>query len=254
MRCIFCKENSSASVSIEHIIPEALGNTEHILPPGVVCDTCNNYFARKIEGPLLSSLGFKNLRSRQLAPNKRGTIPTQTGLFPAARIPIELDSNAQSPSVFASNGSDDKAFVDYLRTAKRGTFYIPISVRADERVLSRFLGKVAIEAIAHRTLEVENWNKDIIDNSQLDFLRSYVRRNTGETWPFHSRRIYDENSLFEDGYQVLHEYDMLMTAEGELYLVLCIFGKEYAINVGGPLLDGYKKWLSQNKNRSPLYV
>jgi hypothetical protein len=29
------------------IIPEALGNSEHVRPRGEVCDGCNNYFASK---------------------------------------------------------------------------------------------------------------------------------------------------------------------------------------------------------------
>lgn len=40
--CIFCHKDSSNSKSIEHIIPESLGNKEHILPNGYVCDICNN--------------------------------------------------------------------------------------------------------------------------------------------------------------------------------------------------------------------
>jgi len=47
MRCIFCKNPSDNSVSVEHIIPESLGNISHILPKGWVCDTCNNYIAGK---------------------------------------------------------------------------------------------------------------------------------------------------------------------------------------------------------------
>ena len=53
MICLFCKENSTNSISVEHIIPESLGNKEHILPKGIVCDKCNQYFAIKLEKPLL---------------------------------------------------------------------------------------------------------------------------------------------------------------------------------------------------------
>jgi len=85
MRCIFCKSDSAASRSVEHIIPEALGNIDHVLPRGIVCDTCNNYFARKIEGPLLESAWFRHVRSRQFNPSKRGLVPPMTGTFPGAR-------------------------------------------------------------------------------------------------------------------------------------------------------------------------
>ena len=55
LRCLFCKADSSASRSREHIVPESLGNTEHVLEPGIVCDRCNNYFARNVEEPILKA-------------------------------------------------------------------------------------------------------------------------------------------------------------------------------------------------------
>ncbi|WP_394766693.1 HNH endonuclease [uncultured Paludibaculum sp.] len=75
MRCLFCKVDASASTSEEHIIPESLGNTEHKLPIGAVCDPCNNYLGRKVEQPLLESPAFRQLRRGMNVPNKRGKIP-----------------------------------------------------------------------------------------------------------------------------------------------------------------------------------
>ena len=48
MICIFCHKDSSTAKSVEHIIPESLGNKHHYLPKGYVCDECNHYFAIKI--------------------------------------------------------------------------------------------------------------------------------------------------------------------------------------------------------------
>lgn len=53
MRCFFCKEDSSSSKSIEHIVPESIGNKAFTLPCGYVCDKCNNYLAREVEKPFL---------------------------------------------------------------------------------------------------------------------------------------------------------------------------------------------------------
>lgn len=69
MRCIFCKVNSSNSKTVEHIIPESLGNTEHILRPGIVCDKCNNYFAREVEKPLLDTQYFIQARFHNMIGN-----------------------------------------------------------------------------------------------------------------------------------------------------------------------------------------
>ncbi len=75
MRCIFCKNTSAESKSVEHIIPESLGNTAHTLPPGIVCDKCNQYFALKVEKPVLDSSVFRSLRSTMDVPNKKRRIP-----------------------------------------------------------------------------------------------------------------------------------------------------------------------------------
>jgi len=74
MRCIFCKKDSSKSKSCEHIIPESLGNVEHTLPPGIVCDKCNNYFSLKIEKKMLEQPYFTSLRFRQRIESKKGII------------------------------------------------------------------------------------------------------------------------------------------------------------------------------------
>ncbi|MGM0392718.1 MAG: HNH endonuclease [Bacteroidota bacterium] len=41
-KCIYCLSSDKSFHSEEHIIPEALGNDEAILPKGFVCDECNN--------------------------------------------------------------------------------------------------------------------------------------------------------------------------------------------------------------------
>ncbi len=43
MRCIFCREHSDESKSVEHIIPESLGNVEHILPDGKPYEVLHEY-------------------------------------------------------------------------------------------------------------------------------------------------------------------------------------------------------------------
>jgi hypothetical protein len=81
--CLFCKKESSASRSQEHIIPESLGNTKHVLPAGVVCDQCNNYFSREVEKPFLESAAVTLLRFHQAIPNKRGRVPAINGIVDA---------------------------------------------------------------------------------------------------------------------------------------------------------------------------
>lgn len=104
MKCIFCKSDSSQSVSVEHIIPESLGNIEHVLPKGMVCDSCNNYFSIKIEKPLLESPYFISLRSQNLIENKRGRIPYELAYMGGGYVNIGYDKKSKNTVI---NVEDD---------------------------------------------------------------------------------------------------------------------------------------------------
>jgi hypothetical protein len=87
VRCLFCKDPSDNSRSVEYILPESPGNTTAIPPPGIVCDTCNNYFSRKVEAPLLNSEEISAFRFHQAIPSKRGRIPPLPGMMDS-NIPL----------------------------------------------------------------------------------------------------------------------------------------------------------------------
>lgn len=260
MRCIFCKSDSSTSKSKEHIIPESLGNKEHILPPGIVCDSCNNYFALKLEKPLLESEYFVHTRHRNDVSNKKGRLPTITATHVQSATSIELGKEEDGLFVFASRERDTARFIKSLQESQKGTILFPVvSEPQDGQILSRFVGKVALEALASRVLNSSGELKEIIDKPELDLLRNDARRGKRNfVWPLHQRRLYGEDKVFfEEGfghYEVLHEYTFLYTEAQELFFVLAIFGIEYAINLGGPTVEGYKAWLEQNNGKSALYM
>ena len=45
---------------------------------------------------------------------------------------------------------------------------------------------------------------------------------------------------------------LLVTETNEWYAVVCIFGEEFAINLGGPEVEGYEGWLKAHVRQSPL--
>lgn len=258
-RCIFCKQDSGTSVNVEHIIPEAFGNKEHILPAGVVCDTCNNYFGLKIEKPLLDSHYFRHVRFRNRISNKEGTIPTIEAYLLPNLMSVEIMVDKMGKSIFASKEKDTREFIHTISSKDNFSLIFPAELpQPDDRLVSRFLGKVGIEVLAHRFLDIPEGLNEVIDKPELDELRDYTRfGNAKKNWPYHRRRIYPEGKIFykEDvgEYEVLHEFNLLYTESCEIYLVAVIFGIEYSINLGGPELDGYLEWLKKHDNRSPLY-
>ncbi|HEX4407548.1 MAG TPA: hypothetical protein VH206_02130 [Xanthobacteraceae bacterium] len=53
---------------------------------------------------------------------------------------------------------------------------------------------------------------------------------------------------------MVHELDFLVTKLNEVYFVLAIFGEEFTINMGGPDIEGYIRWLKENNDKSPLHT
>ena len=258
MRCIFCKRNSADSRSVEHIIPEALGNTEHVLPRGIVCDGCNNYFARKIEGPLLDTLWFRHARSRQGIESKRGLVPPFSAMIPAAGVTANVWLEPGNMSLGAAKEKDEAQLYDALVSGRARRLFIPMVTDIDTALMARFLAKIAVEILAHRLMQNEGWEEPLIDDPQLEPLRRFARiGDQPKTWPYARRRIYGEDDVQlegERGYQVLHEFTLLHTDKRELYSVVCLFGEEFAINYAGPEIEGYMTWLNENDGKSPLYL
>lgn len=255
------------STSEEHIVPESLGNTEHILPPGWVCDSCNNYIAREVEAPFLNSWYGCNSQFEMRVQSKRGRIPPATGMHLQSRskVNVYLDDDDHL-AICAKPGEDELHFVRTIQSHTQGTLYIPAATEPPQSSeTSRFIAKVALEVLAQQCINEPGWNKEIVEKRELDEIRGYVRRGRpGFVWPIHTRRLYAADWLFTSPgiqpYEVLHEWDILAIPSSddsnaaEFYVIIAIFGVEYAINLGGPELDGYKKWLEAHSNRSYLYL
>jgi len=256
MRCIFCKRDSSTSKRIEHIVPESLGNKDHTLPVGVVCDTCNSYFGLKVEKPLLDSDYFRQGRFRNVICNKEGRITTIQGLLLPGIVPIEIYRDEEGQSVFPTRERDLAAFIQSLQSNRQGKLVFPVTEGPDHHLMSRFLAKAALEIFAFRCLKIPGVLDELIDKRELDELRQYARFGASPAyWPFSTRPIYPEGKVFSEGtekYEVLHEFDLLYTESNELYVVMAIFGIEYVLNMGGREIDGYVEWLKQHNFKSPL--
>ena len=265
MRCIFCEAESSSSKSEEHIVPESLGNKEHVLPPGVVCDSCNNYFATKVEQPLLESPAIRMLRLRQGIPNKRGRVPTVAGLLlPGFSVEVTSEVGLRGELVLDVPDVTARA----LLSRPNGTLILPDkSERPADAVMSRFLAKCAVEVLAQRLIQSTESSEHLVEHKDFQLIRMHARRGEPRFWPYSMRSIYDENTIVRDAgrvEQILHEYDLLLTSPdavtsdrsvlSEAYFVLAIFGVEFVINIGGPEIEGYERWLIENNGRSPLYA
>lgn len=255
MICLFCGSPSDESSSVEHVIPESLGNTTLMLPSGVVCDRCNNYFAIKLEKPFLESAEVLVLRFHQRIPSKRGRIPELEGTI-GPDAPVTVKQYADGPLI-ASVYASDEALDLLLNHGADVINFAGYDEPWNEALASRFLAKAALEALAARLVAYPEGLKYVATEPQFDLIRNYARRGQGKLWPFHARRLFDADKKWTlsngDEIQRVWECDILHTEKGEYYFVLCIFGLELAINYGGPDLRGYLEWLEHHGGQSPLY-
>lgn len=279
MRCIFCKQDSSDSKSVEHILPESLGNTTLTLPKGVVCDKCNNYFARKIEAPFFQLTGINELRFYEGLPNKNGKIPSIYGIVNGASVKLHRKNTSSLKNAYGETMllECDPQDIDHIINANKmiTPAFSDDMIPRRSKVVSRFLAKVAFESLTNRVLSNSDWPEFIVDNSSFDAIRNYARMGGDEVWPYSIRRIYDIDQQLSSGsggesYQVVYEENFLLIPEksdnvqlgdelipGHLYFVMAWFGMEFVINMAGndaSGLEAYNDWLHEYNGVSPLYV
>ncbi len=263
LRCIFCKKDSTKSKSKEHIIPESLGSKNIVLPRGFVCDKCNNYFALKIEKPLLSYPSFRNLRGWYQVPSKKGKLPTIKGSIASKNIDVKfkLDKN-KNLDFQPENESEREVFEEQMNFFSNNENANPIIFELDneppKKEMSRILAKMALEFLCYRLRNEKEMIDFIIDSNHFDQIRDYARKgNSNKLWPYKSRRIFPTETMMdipETGELKMFGfgYDLLYNQRGETYFIFVYYGIEYVINLGGPSIKGYEEWLEINNNISPL--
>lgn len=271
MRCIFCKQNSSETKSIEHIIPESLGNKSFVLPKGYVCDKCNNYFSHEIERPFLEQMNIRLLRFEEAIPNKKNKIPPINGAIGNDKVTVHKKINNSEVAIELELSPEQ--IIKLMIKNGPSKIILPAFdnniLPPQNSITSRFIAKIAFEALSVKIKDDQEWIDFLIDNPQFNAIRNHVRLGTTKDWPCSIRRIYNADKLWsfeqDDDLQVIHESDFLLPnlSEGlfdqcgnilsEIYFIVVLWGIEYAINIGGPEIDGYKKWLADHNNISPLY-
>lgn|GEM_PF-617380 len=259
MRCIFCKQNSSSSQSVEHVMPESIGSKKRALPPGVVCDKCNNYFARKVEEPVLTHPSMRNLRAWYQVPNKRGKYPSLEGHIAGTDIAIGLRRDREGKlQVETERARDSQRLQAELDGGLSNPLLFVIEMEPPKREMSRFLAKMALETVAETFSSKKDNTEIVVDAEFYDNARIYARYgNNFPEWPYSQRRIFPEETLMRhpdnnEWVQAGFGCCCFMNKRRETLFVFCFYGIEFVINVGGPSIIGYEEWLEDHGNISPM--
>jgi hypothetical protein len=226
------------------------------LPPGVVCDKCNNYFAVKVERPFLESETLKALRYYEAVPSKKKRVPTLSATMMGQDEAVTLHRHLRGPFPISMSVSPGGLEAMLSGTVKGLNVPGPTD-DWPEYMVSRFLAKAGLESMAARLLDHPAGLLYLATEQQLDPIRRYARFGEGRAWPYRSRRIYGRKRPWRlpDGsiVQRVWESDILVTDHGEWYFVLAIFGLELTINLGDRSTSGYDEWSRAHGGVSPLY-
>lgn len=145
MHCVYCNclLTNDNTKSVEHIIPESLGNKEYVLASGLICDKCNNYFAREIEKPFLEKDIVKLLRGYEILPNKRNKFQNVSIMICGENTLLEYDKKSNAFYLGLSSNGIQK----FINHPPRSVFTpkIDITTLKQSYTVSRFLCKVFTE-------------------------------------------------------------------------------------------------------------
>jgi hypothetical protein len=134
-----------------------------------------------------------------------------------------------------------------------------MSIDPPQKEMSRFLAKMALEAIFQRfSLGSLEEALKLTGLEHYDNIRKWARLGDNlDKWPYHYRQYFPEETLMRhpktnNWVQFGYAYDLLLTDFPETYFIWSYYGHEFAINIGGPAIKGYELWLQGNNNVSFL--
>lgn len=259
MLCIFCAGDSTDSRSVEHIMPESIGSKKRVLPRGVVCDKCNNYFARKVEQPILNHPWMRNIRAWQKIPNKRGTYQSLVGHIAGTEIAVNMRrSKSGSLQLDTENKNDQKTLQRVIAENFEQPMIFTIEDNPPKKEMSRFLCKMAYETFAELFCKTPQGTVTLIHEPFLNNIRRYARYGDNfKEWPFSQRRIFPHDTLMlhptkNEWVHAGFGCGLFMNKRRETLFGFIFYGIEFVINIGGPSIAGYREWLSDHAGISPM--
>ena len=233
MPCLFCRGPGPFNTR-EHIVPASLGNDDAFLE-GMVCDGCQNYLAREVEGPALTHTPIGVWRVLLRTPTKKGNPPQASlGAAPKGRIPsshwmedsITFEAH-HDDSVSAT--IDEDATVQAMTSGNKSNFRMVLTPWHIQS-LGRLLGKMGLEFVATH-------DRSAAFGSRFDPMRNYVRRgSTSRIWPVYLAADQGRSlrKLLPDGdsYEVeCYRYELGQVVDGNVLFGFGIGTDIYAINL-----------------------
>jgi hypothetical protein len=253
MNCIFCYKNSDDSKSVEHVIPESLGNHIYILDKGIVCDQCNQYFSRTFEQQVLDLPFFKEARHATNIKSKKGKIPNGKGFIidpDLAEIEFLKDKDLTETISIPGN----------IKVEKDIAAFIPVygSPGFQNVYVSKFLGKMGIEALVLNSIHYKTPIEDDVNQICFEEVKKYVRAGQkNQYWPYYERSLYHPDAGFKNPknveyFKVTSSFKFIYTDTNQILFQYLCMGTEFTIDLVNADTLEFENWLKKNNNESPV--
>lgn len=245
MICIFCKKENT-SISVEHIVSEALGNKDYVMQKGEVCDACNNKFS-SFENTALSNSIFVMERARLGIETKKGS----TAKGKIKELTIEGDKSFQEGLINVSGLNKDN-----LKEINPVTREAKLQIKTfdkSEVAASKLFLKIALESIYKSQRKLFN---------KYDFseLQDFLMGTNNVDWPFVGTSLelteFKSVPTFTDKHKLNKTPCRISFSEVNENTLLFKFkfgGPEFIINLLNRNLDWIVDYNSPEENICELY-
>jgi len=93
-KCLYCSSADGSFEGEEHAVPRAFGADadRFVIPPGGVCDRCNEWLGAEVDGPFVARFDVQLTRGLEQMTNRRGKLPDLIeGREPKGELLLDID-------------------------------------------------------------------------------------------------------------------------------------------------------------------
>ena len=178
--CIFCKMTDGNFRSVEHVIPESIGNETLFLPRGYVCDNCNTRIS-KLEEKFVNQLPMSLPRIFFASVGKKGK-------FPSAKF-SNVDLQKNSPNAITMIYPVGAKSIPKATELPDGGYKLKMSLiqqQFNPHIIARVLFKMGLGIVA-------------IDRGQEDAL--HPRYDPAREYILNGGHFPNRLAIFKEGHQ-----------------------------------------------------
>jgi len=134
--CLVCRQSDGGFTTVEHALPESLGNTGIVLDNGVVCDRCNNGTLSDLDQALTEFWPLKLRRTFLGIQSKAGKIPVTR--FEAGTVSNMGDAKIVIEHLYANDNTTLK------KTSLSGNrVKLDLAIKGGKRMTPRYCAKIS---------------------------------------------------------------------------------------------------------------